>query len=261
MVFNLGISIDRVLHDCLHSQLLGTGKSANGSAIVYLAEAGFWCAFPDHGLYQDALAIVLRAAHQHFLRWKKENKLVASQPRFTPARLSRITRMQYPSLSCKGHPSKVVTFWITECCVLHAGRQGATQLDQMVATCMHSYAASLKCMGSADLILTEEEATHYYKSVMVHLQTFGALHKSSRGAQGKQLNRTMWMLLTKHHHYYHHAKMTLKERINPAVTQLLSAEDWVGRVGRIARATHKSNLSLRTLERYLATLYIELLKI
>ena len=33
----------RVRHDILHSQLLGTGKISNGSGKVYLSEAGFWC--------------------------------------------------------------------------------------------------------------------------------------------------------------------------------------------------------------------------
>ena len=59
VVFNLGISIDRVLHDCCHSQLLGTGKTANGSAIIFLAERGFWGEFSSQGTYADVLADVL----------------------------------------------------------------------------------------------------------------------------------------------------------------------------------------------------------
>ena len=139
MVFTLSIPLERVLHDCLHSQLLGTGKTANGSAIVYLAETGFWGPFPEQGLYSDNLEVLLRQAHVHFLEWKKANKLQASQPRFTPARLARKTRMNYPVLSSKGIPSKVVTFWIAHCCVEHASRPEATDLDRLVATCLHSY--------------------------------------------------------------------------------------------------------------------------
>lgn len=260
-MFQLGIPLGRVLHDCLHSQLLGTGKTTNGSAIVYLAEEGFWGPLPTQGVYQDALAVVLRQAHLHFLAWKKANGLQASQPRFTPARLSRRTRMNYPVLSSKGIPSKVVTFWVTNCCLQHAGRPEATELDRLVATCLHSYVKSLRLMDSAGLVLTENEARAYYDSVMLHLLSYAALHSRSRSAQKKEPNRTMWYLLCKHHHYYHHAKMTLRERINPRMTQLLAAEDWVGRIGRIARATHKSNVSLRTLERYLALVHLELSKL
>lgn len=260
MIFSLGISLDRVLHDCLHSQLLGTGKTVNGSAIIYLAERGYWGNFPN-GLYQDALAVVLRQAHVHFLNWKKQHRLVVSQPRFTPARLGRKTRMNYPVLSSKGIPSKVVTFWIANCCVEFASRQRATDLDRMVSTCLHAYASALRKMDTTGLVLTEEEAESYYQSVNLHLLSYAALHTKSRNARGRDPGRTMWYLLTKHHHYYHHAKVTRRERINPRMSQLLAAEDWVGRLGRIARATHKGNVSRRTLERYLCLVHLELNKL
>ena len=258
--FSLGISLDRVLHDCLHSQLLGTGKTVNGSAIIYLAERGYWGNFPN-GLYQDALAVVLRQAHVHFLNWKKQHRLVVSQPRFTPARLGRKTRMNYPVLSSKGIPSKVMTFWIANCCVEFASRQRATDLDRMVSTCLHAYASALRKMDTTGLVLTEEEAESYYQSVNLHLLSYAALHTKSRNARGRDPGRTMWYLLTKHHHYYHHAKVTRRERINPRMSQLLAAEDWVGRLGRIARATHKGNVSRRTLERYLCLVHLELNKL
>ena len=259
-MFSLGIPLDRVLHDCLHSQLLGTGKTANASAIIYLAECGFWGRFPS-GLYQDALAEVLRQAHVHFLAWKKQNKLKVSQPRFTPARLGRKTRMNYPVLSCKGIPSKVVTFWITNCCLEHAARPEANDLDRLVSTCMHSYAGALRKMDMAGLVLTPQEAKEYYQCVMLHLLSYAALHAKSRTAKGKEPNRTMWYLLCKHHHYYHHAKTTRREKINPRMSQLLAGEDWIGRLSRISRACHKGNVSLRTLERYLCLVHLELAKL
>lgn len=261
VLFTLGIPIERVLHDCLHSQLLGTGKTANGSAIVYLAETGFWGPFPQQGLYSDNLSVLLREAHVHFLAWKKQNGLQASQPRFTPARLGRKTRMNYPVLSSKGIPSKVVTFWIANCCVEHAGRPEATDLDRLVATCLHSYARSLKIMDTTGLILSEQEGESYYSSVMQHLLSYAALHSRSRTAVGREPNRTCWLMLCKHHHFKHHAKTVRVERLNPRISQLLSAEDWVGRVGRIARACHKTSVSLRTLERYLSLVYLELSKL
>ena len=260
-MFSLGVPLDRVLHDCLHSQLLGTGKTANASALVYLAEAGYFGDFPQSGFYADRLTEVLRKAHVHFLKWKKQNRLQASQPRFAPARLARKTRMNYPVLSSKGIPSKVVSFWLAQCCVEHAARPGATELDRLVSTCLYSYVSSLKCMDSAGLILSETEAEEYYQSVMRHLLSYAALHNKSRRAVKKQANRTLWYILCKHHHYYHHAKQVRSERINPRCAQLLSAEDWVGRIGRIARSCHKSNVSQRTLERYLSLLYVELMKI
>eukprot|EP00438_Fugacium_kawagutii_P023785 Skav231614 [mRNA] locus=scaffold1638:5204:5590:- [translate_table: standard] len=126
---------------------------------------------------------------------------------------------------------------------------------------MYSYAKSLRIMDVAQLILSETEAEDYYQCVMLHLRSYATLHSRSRDAKGKEPNRTMWYMLCRHHHYYHHAKTTRCERINPRMTQLLAAEDWVGKLGRIARATHKGNVSLRTLERYLALIYLELTKL
>lgn len=218
--------------------------------------------FPTEGKYEDSLALVLRAAHKHFLTWKKLNKLKTSQPRFTPSRLSRKTRAMYPVLSSKAVASKVVTFWVTECAMLHAGEPGADNLAKMVATCCRAYASTLQIMDTSPLLLmSPDQGESYYQNCMTHLQTYAALHKLSRDAKGKEQNRCMWLLICKHHHFYHHAKATITQRLNPLMTQLLCAEDWIGRVGRIARVTHSGNTSLRTLERYLALLHIELEKV
>lgn len=70
---SLGIGPDRVVHDSMHGQLLGTGKVSNGSGIVYLAESGFWNPFQTSGTYPDALQYSLQLAHKDFLAWKKKN--------------------------------------------------------------------------------------------------------------------------------------------------------------------------------------------
>ena len=116
-------------------------------------------------------------------------------------------------------------------------------------------------MDTAGLILTEQEGESYYSSVMQHLLSYAALHSRSRTAVGREPNRSNWLMLCKHHHFKHHAKTVRVERLNPRISQLLSAEDWVGRMGRIARACHKTSVSLRTLERYLSLVYLELSKL
>lgn len=257
IVFDLDIPISRVLHDTMHGQLLGTGKAVNGSAIVYLAEAGFWGPL-DKGIYEHVLAERLREAHKQFLTWMREHRIRVSQPRFTPARLNRKLRSSYPSLSSKAIPSKTVSFWIAECAVAYAGRADASTVDRLVATCLHSYTTALRIMDTADMVMSETEANSYCNNCLTHLQTYAALHTFSRDAQKKENNRTLWLLTPKHHYFYEHAKVTRRERVNPRMSQLLCAEDWVGRVGRIARATHRQNVSLRTLERYIALLHIEL---
>ena len=213
--------------------------------------------FP-RGLYHEALGTVLREAHKKFLEWKRARKLQCSQPRFTWSRLSRKTRMMYPCLSSKAVASKVVSHWLCDCAMEFAQRPGADRTSRLVATCLRAYTSTLEVMESAPMVMSQVQAQQYYRGCMVHLQTYAALHGISRTCTGKAPNRTMWLLITKHHHLYEHAKVTLRERWNPACTQLLCAEDWIGRIGRISRACHRSAVSKRTMQRYLATLHLEL---
>ena len=224
---------------------------------MFLAESGYFMPFP-RGLYHEALGTVLREAHKKFLEWKRARKLQCSQPRFTWSRLLRKTRMMYPCLSSKAVASKVVSHWLCDCAMEFAQRPGADRTSRLVATCLRAYTSTLEVMESAPMVMSQVQAQQYYRGCMVHLQTYAALHGISRTCTGKAPNRTMWLLITKHHHLYEHAKVTLRERWNPACTQLLCAEDWIGRLGRISRACHRSAVSKRTMQRYLATLHLEL---
>ena len=255
---SLGIGPDRVVHDSMHGQLLGTGKVSNGSGIVYLAESGFWNPFQTSGTYPDALQYSLQLAHKDFLAWKKQLGLNVTQPRFTCARLARKGRQSYACLSCKAAPSKAIAMWVAERAVQHAQRDGATEMDQLVATCLKSYSLSLELMDSADLIMTDLEADRFYDLTLTHLQTFALLNKRSRALTGRQeVGKNLW-LLPKHHHLFHCALKVKKEKINPRAAALFSGEDFVGRISRIARVCHRSTVSERVLLRYLALLHIHL---
>lgn len=252
---------DRVLHDCMHSQLLGTGKVCNGSALIYLAESGYWGAFPTGrgaGKYDDCLETCLRAAHRDFIFWKKVRKIQTSQSRFTPARCGRKNRQQYPALNNKAAASKACTMWLAERTCEFAARADATEQDQLVCTTVHSYALALLLMDETELLMSEERATRFYNLMMRHLQTHALLNKRSRLLVGKAVGRNMWLIMPKHHHLFHAAHRVLTERVNPRAWALFAGEDFVGRVARIARVCHRLTVSQRTLQRYLALVYLEL---
>ncbi|CAK9118459.1 unnamed protein product [Durusdinium trenchii] len=252
---------DRVLHDCMHSQLLGTGKVCNGSALIYLAESGYWGAFPTGrgaGKYDDCLETCLRAAHRDFIFWKKGRKIQTSQSRFTPARCGRKNRQQYPALNNKAAASKACTMWLAERTCEFAARADATEQDQLVCTTVHSYALALLLMDETELLMSEERATRFYNLMMRHLQTHALLNKRSRLLVGKAVGRNMWLIMPKHHHLFHAAHRVLTERVNPRAWALFAGEDFVGRVARIARVCHRLTVSQRTLQRYLALVYLEL---
>ena len=113
-------------------------------------------------------------------------------------------------------------------------------------------------MDEADLLMSDGEATKFYDLVMRHLQTHALLNKRSRLLVGKAVGRNMWLIMPKHHHLFHAAHRVRTERVNPRAWALFAGEDFVGRVARIARVCHRLTVSQRTLQRYLALVYLEI---
>ena len=252
-----GCHPQRVMHDIAHSQYLGTGKVLNASCLVFLCESGMWGDMSG-GRYDEKLQEKLRAAHRGFLQWKKLHKLCASQPRFTCARVNRKHRTMWPVLNSKAVASKCVSFWLAHLAAEWAARPDANIEDRTVSVCVFSYCKALNIMKEGGAILTRSEANQFCTLMLLHLQSYAWLHKQSSFKRGKQVGRRCWMLLPKHHHLYHLALATEADQINPRSALLLSAESWMGKIGRIARATHRSTISSRTIQRYLAVMHLEL---
>ena len=252
IVFDLpGASIGRVMHDVCHGQMLGTGRLVNGSALILLCEDGFFGDFRRQGVYKDIIEDLLREAHKQFLMWKKTHRLQCSQPRFTASRLSRRHRNEYPVLQSKAIPSKVITYWLTECLLEHAAKENATEYVQMAALCMDRYAKTLRLMETHSIVFDEDTAVSFCDNAMEHLRSYAILNGWGRDLRRKVPGRNLWLLAPKHHHFWHMARQVRVERINPAYCTLLCAEDFVGKLGKISRATHRLTVSLRTLQRYL----------
>ena len=91
-------------------------------------------------------------------------------------------------------------------------------------------------MDEANLVLTESEANYIHHMGMTYLQTHARLRVlSERIQKGKVPLRSCFTLLPKHHHLLHALNDTRSTRININGYALLSAESWVGMVGKIAR--------------------------
>ena len=246
-----GARLERFLHDVCHSQLLGTGKVTNGSALVYLAEGGAFGHWP-RGRYDRSLGPLLKVAFVQFGQWKKRNKIQSTQPRFTLARLNRKFRVCMPSLNSKAVPGKHLTLWLSEVAQQHAARDGSTLLDRQVACCIWSYAELLRLMDEQNLLLSADEAESFYQLGQLHLLTYTHLRSLSSAVRGKQPNRRLWALIPKHHHMMHMLSTVRQERVSPKFCTLLCAESFIGAISRIARICHCSTVSQRVLQRYFA---------
>ena len=253
-----GVLYERFLHDCCHGQLLGTGKLLNGSALVYLLERGFFADWPARGEYKDQLASLLKVAYSNFNSWKKQHKLTCTQPRFTVARLNRRLRQSFPCLSSKAATSKILTFWLADLTRQQAEKSDATPLDTEVAVCVWGYARGLQVMDQSNLCMEDDQKREFFDCTLLHLQTYANLHKQSSEVVGARLNRCLWQLVPKHHHFLHCAEDTLITGLNPKMSTLLSAESWIGIMGRISKKCHRSSVDKRAIQRYLATLYFHI---
>lgn len=253
-----GVLYERFLHDCCHGQLLGTGKLLNGSALVYLLERGFFAPWPARGEYKDQLASLLKLAHSNFNSWKKQHKLTCTQPRFTVARLNRRLRQSFPCLSSKAVTSKILTFWLADLTRQQAEKSDATLLDGEVAVCLWGYARGLQVLDQSNLCMEDHQKREFFDCTLLHLQTYANLHKQSSEVVGTNLNRCLWQLVPKHHHFLHCAEDTLITGLNPKMSTLLSAESWIGIMGRISKKCHRSSVDRRAIQRYLATLYFHI---
>ena len=225
--------------------------------MVYLLEVGFFAPWPDRGVYKDQITSLLKIAYSNFNSWKKHHKLACTQPRFTPARLNRQLRQSFPCLSSKAATSKILTYWLADLTQQHSSKGDATQLDKQVAVCMWAYARSLQVLDGAGLLMEDEEKRSFFDMVVLHLQTYAHLHKQSSSVQGANLNRSLWQLVPKHHHFLHCAEDCLITGLNPKMSTLLSAESWIGIMGRISKKCHRSSVDKRAIQRYLATVFFK----
>lgn len=167
----------------------------------------------------------------------------------------------YPCLQSKAAASKVLTIWLAERAVEWGGRPDATEANRVVASCMHSYAQMLRGMSESNHIMTQDEATRFFNSAMTHLRCYVWLHDFGRSAGLHVAGRHSWLLLPKLHFLWHLAHDTKVSQLNPRMVTLLSAESFIGKMGRIARATHRSTVSARTLERYQVMISFSLQKL
>ena len=241
-----GVHLERFVHDVAHSQLLGSGKLLNGSALVFLCESGEFNptgSFPLQGMYEANLKNELKVAFVHFKIWLKQHGLKVNQPRFTCSRVNRKNRTSHPSLASKAVCGKALSFWLAGVCCARASRPGATREDNLVATTVWSSAAMLKSMDRAGMIFSAEQAEEVYTQGMMHLRTYSLLRAiSASRTRGKVLLRSMFTVVPKHHHLKHALEDARSTRVNPNSYNLLAAESFVGYIGRISR-THGCMLS------------------
>lgn len=152
--------------------------------------------------------------------------------------------------------SRALTLWLDSRASDFARREGASEADKMMALCIGSYAHMIRLMDSSERIMTELQASEFHQLTLRHLRAYVWLHKHGMRANARLTpGRRCFQIIPKMHHLWHLAFDTLKTRLNPKASQLLSAESFIGMMGKIGRACHRKTISSRALERYLLKLH------
>ena len=153
--------------------------------------------------------------------------------------------------------SRAITLWLASRASTFSSREDASVSDKMMAVCVGSYTNMLKVMDSSERIMTEGQAAEFHKLTLRHLRSYTWLHKEGMKEHARNIaGKKCFQLLPKQHHLWHVAFDVLRTRINPRASQLLSAESFIGVMGRIGRACHRTTISTRALERYLLKLEV-----
>jgi hypothetical protein len=249
---------DRCAHDITHGQHLGTGQRLAGNMLAYLCTESFFGPWPGAGLFKDKMSHCLRDAYQVFRTWRKANKVKCAQPRFTASRIGRTTGASQPDLTAKACNCKAICMWLAEVAQQHFDKltslasaetpptASKLRTAKVVAACSHYYVEFLKLMDENGHILPVDAAELISDYGYLHLQCYAWLSK-----QAIREKTFTWGVIPKHHYLTHALDDVVQHRINPRFNQLLCAEDFVGRISRIASACHRMTCGSRTLSRYL----------
>lgn len=125
----------------------------------------------------------------------------------------------------------------------------------MMCTCISCYAGMIKLMKGTGQIFKREEADIFKELTLRHLRSYSFMHKRGLTLSHRLPGKRCYLLLPKLHYLWHLCQDVQRTMLNPAATQLLSGESFIGTVGRIARACHGSSVKQRALQRYLSELH------
>ena len=246
--------LERFLPDLMHAGLLGTAKCHNGSILTFLIEGGCFGEL-GRGEYEHVMKARLRQAYKEFKDWCREHQLRVVQPRFTPARLHRKSRVSFPVLSSKAIPGKVISFWLSSVARQWACRQGASHLDRAVEVCAFSYCAMLQKLDMYPLLMSAEQSVEVHDYGLLHLRTYAFLRaESAKVIRGQ--NKNMWLMLPKHHHIQEMLRTMAREHVNPNWYSLMTGESFIGDAAKLTRTAHRTTVTKRGLQRYLCILKI-----
>ena len=222
----------------MHCCMIGIAQDDIGSALVSLAEQ-------QNEMSVDAY---LKQATVEMRIWCKEKGLTCTRRTLCLKLLGRgdpNSSRKSPVLSGKvrAAQTKIVHSFVTH---LVLKRCTGTKESKLRATCLWAASNFYHILDTSDRFLTEAQAKRAYSAGSLYLLCYQKLaHLSvSRGD-------TLWKIRPKHHYFLHMIKSMYASRWNPRFHSCYMDEDFIGRIARLNRLTHRLRAQCRTPQRYL----------
>lgn len=155
---------------------------------------------------------------------------------------------KFPELSStyKAASVKSIMYYLSHKAATMVPEFLVTEQQKLVCACVFWYGRYLRTLDRAGNVLTNEERWTAYRAGMKHLQCYRRL--ASWGVANKI---RLWKHRPKQHYFHHQLLRLKKSRLNPKCFQNSAEETMLGRLKKIGAHTHKSQTSLRILQRHL----------
>ena len=242
-----GWSADTLLWDMMHVLFLGIGPDLCGSAMLLLVVTNY---FSNSNNVDDHLALM----HQRFKVWRTKHRVHVYVDKFThkklkcPQERSRCNQYKgWPELDCKAAHVKCTIFFLAD--LFYVASVLPQQEIKDAASCLHALAEFIWVLSRADFWLLPWEAD----SAMFHGMKFLVIYRHlAQAAENARTSR--WRTRPKTHYYHHALKFMQHTKMNVLKSTCFLDEDFMGKVKRLASKTHRSLVSVRTLQRYVILL-------
>ena len=231
-----GSRLELWFFDAAHIDLLGIGKDLGGSTIIEFLEEGSL----GHGEKDE----LLQHLQDECKEWCKANSITPYVGKLTMAALGRgKSSKEYPEFpSCmKAANTKIFNAFLAK---KASDFDWGTPHTQLRRTCLWAYNEWHYVLDGADLILTDDQAAAAYRAGSLFLLAYGAL-----ASEAVANEMYLWKLRPKHHYFQHMVEFAAQYKMNPRKLQCLADEDYLGKIKRVCKQLHKSNVCLRYLQR------------
>ena len=235
-----GFDIKMIAADLLHVWHLGTARDLLGSCMKLLVKLRY---FPGATIEKSLARASVRVKN-----FAKANKLSLALGRFTKQNLTWTTGA-YPEVKCKGYDSYIILAWLADEFAKDppssADAALQTVLDEM-CTCVWAADSWMRMLTHAGMFLSESQQLQ--KTVVGSLFMTMYLSLAQRAVVEGSL---MWRVRPKIHSLHHSILEDRPSRLNPHFAATWLDEDFIKRVMRVKKQTHKRVASEKSLRRWL----------